>query len=86
MQVFSRRVYNSRGGDLIFNFAKIYTSKGERWFITFADYPYNYSFYMKPENGSWVIEYNTTLPEYLIEVEKQLAQVIMEHTISAFEK
>jgi hypothetical protein len=86
MPVFSRRIYSSKGGSLIYHFAKIYTLKGERWFITFADYPYGYSFYMKPANGSWVIEYKATLPEYLIEVEKQLAHAILEHSISAFEK
>ena len=81
MPVFSKKIYVREIGNLEFQFNRLFTVDGTRYFITVVDKEHNsHHFKMRPgPNGSWIIEKNEELPVWLFSLEPQLEEAIKKH-------
>jgi hypothetical protein len=71
-------VVSNEVGKLVFNFLKVFTTKGVRYIVTTTMRSRAYSFYMKPEHPNWVIVEHEKLPPDILEIESQLSKAVNE--------
>jgi len=80
MPIFSKKIHIPNDGSLAFNFTSIYTKDGLRYFISVVDKNYKHHyFYMKEENGSWIIVEKPELPEWIYQIQEELNKAFENH-------
>jgi len=73
---FSQKMYTSKGV-IQFDFLKIHTVRGIRYFVTAMDDKAHYHlFAMEQVNYAWTILDKEKVPDWIIELEEPLAQAI----------
>jgi hypothetical protein len=84
MQSFEERIVIEHGFIAEFFFNRIYTTSGNHFHVFVKD-PTKQSFFFNMEQtatGSWKIINAPKLPDWILELEKQLETSIIEHTIA----
>ena len=80
MQTFSKRVLIDEGFTPSFYFTKIYTIKGVRFHVSVIDLlDRAHNFNMVLKNLEWKIINGPEVPCWIMNVEQQLEEVILEH-------
>ena len=79
MQTFTKRVLIEPGFNPAFFFTKIYTIKGVRFHVSVIDMDnLNYNFNIELRSLEWKIINAPELPDWIINIEEQLQEIILE--------
>jgi len=78
MPHFTKRIETTEGSS-VFYFNRIYTVNGTRYHVSVRNNSGIHYFMMEDRNGSWVISNTSTLPNWIMEREKELEKAIIEH-------
>lgn len=80
MPQFSKKIAIPNGGTITFDFTRIYTTHGLRYFVFVADKDLKtYTFKVDNIDGSWVIVDKETLPNWIIGLEGEFEKAILDH-------
>ena len=75
---FSKQI-RSGGGIIEFNFIRIFTVKGLKYFVmVVGNNSKSYLFQMEQRNGRWGILNDPKLPKWICDLEEELEQAILE--------
>ena len=79
MSHFEKKIRTPQGS-LNFYLNRIYTTEGLRYHVSVTDYNRKaHSFNMEEKNGEWQLVNSSTCPEWIVEIEKDIEKVILEH-------
>jgi len=81
MQTFSKRVIIEPGFDPEFHFTKIYSTQGVRFHVSVRDSDRPYAFNVELKNPGWRIINAPEVPCWIMNVEKQLEEIILENIL-----
>lgn len=79
MPSFSKKILVPNQGISEFQFDRIYTTDGIRYFVTVHRNGKYYHFNMHQRDGLWVIVNTEILPDCILELEVELANAILNH-------
>jgi hypothetical protein len=80
MPTFAKRLATIQGDFYKFTFNHIFTVNGVFYFVSFSDKDHKtFTFHMVLNQGKWVMLDKIAYPEWLQELENELAQAIVEH-------
>ena len=81
MQTFTKRVTIEPGFDPAFHITKIYSPQGVRFHVSVCEGDRQYAFNMEIKNLEWKIINAPEVPWWIINVENQLQEIILENLL-----
>jgi hypothetical protein len=74
-----RKNVDTAEGVVAFSFVRIYTSRGMIYFVSATGRTMRHHFHMEERAGTWKIVQTPKPPEFILQYEEQLAQIIIEN-------
>jgi hypothetical protein len=79
MPSFSKKILVPNQGNAEFQFDRIYTTEDIRYFVRVHRNSKYYHFNMHQRDGLWIIVNTEILPDWILELEVELANSILNH-------